>query len=65
PEAMRRELEERFIRMASILRQPGIAAPMEIVDPRNTRPIIVEYVRNTLAVNATQLGPKLRVGMRP
>jgi acetyl-CoA carboxylase carboxyltransferase component len=65
PEALRKEIEDRFIRMASILRQPGIAAPMEIVDPRNTRPLIVEYIRNTHAVNATQLGPKLRVGMRP
>jgi acetyl-CoA carboxylase carboxyltransferase component len=65
PDARRKELEERFIRMASILRQPGIAAPMEIVDPRDTRPLIIDYVRKTHAVNATQLGPKIRVGMRP
>ncbi len=65
PEARRRELEERYIRMASVLRQPGLAAPMEIIDPRDTRPAIIDYIRRTHAVNATQLGPKIRVGMRP
>ena len=65
PEARRKELEERFIRMASVLRQPGLAAPMEIIDPRDTRPAVIDYIRKTHAVNATQLGPKIRVGMRP
>lgn len=65
PEATRRQLEERFIRFASILRQPGIANPLEIIDPRDTRRVIIDYVRRTHAINATQLGPKLRVGMRP
>ncbi len=65
PVARRQELEDRFIRMASVLRQPGIVAPMEIIAPRDTRPAIIEYVRKTRGVSATQLGPKLRVGMRP
>jgi acetyl-CoA carboxylase carboxyltransferase component len=65
PAARRRELEEYYLRLASVLRQPGIARPSEIVDPRDTRPILVDYIRRTLAVNATQLGPKVRVGMRP
>ncbi|HEY7269528.1 MAG TPA: carboxyl transferase domain-containing protein, partial [Dehalococcoidia bacterium] len=65
PDARRQELEERFIRLASILRQPGIANPMEIIDPRDTRPAIVDYIRKTHATNASQLGPKIRVGMRP
>ena len=51
--------------MASGLRQPGQAAPMEIRDPRDTRPAIIDYVRKTHPVNATQLGPTRRVGMRP
>ena len=51
--------------MASVLRQPGIATPMEIIDPVDTRPAIVDYIRKTHAVNVNQLGPKLRVGMRP
>jgi acetyl-CoA carboxylase carboxyltransferase component len=65
PAARRRELEERFIRMASILRQPGIASPLEIIDPRDTRPAVIDYIRKTHPINATQLGPKLRPGMRP
>ncbi|HJN49872.1 MAG: carboxyl transferase domain-containing protein [Pseudomonadales bacterium] len=65
PEAKRKELEERYIRMASVLRQPGLATPMEIIDPRDSRPAIIDYIRKTHAVNATQLGPKIRVGMRP
>jgi acetyl-CoA carboxylase carboxyltransferase component len=65
PAALRRQLEQRFIRSASIVRQPGLAHPLEIIDPRDTRPAIIDYVRRTHAVNATQLGPKLRAGMRP
>lgn len=65
PEARRKEIEDRFIRMASILLQPGIAQPLEIIDPRDTRPAIIDYIRKTHAVNATRLGVKLRVGMRP
>lgn len=65
PEAKRLEIEERFQKMASILRQPGVTGPMEVIDPRDTRPAIIDYVRKTYAVTATQLGPKLRVGMRP
>jgi len=37
----------------------------EIIDPRDTRPVLVDFVRRAQAINATQLGPKLRVGMRP
>jgi acetyl-CoA carboxylase carboxyltransferase component len=65
PVARRLEIEERFQRMASVLRQPGLARPLEIIDPRDTRPAIVDYLRKSHAVNATRLGPKLRVGMRP
>ena len=65
PVARRLEIEDRFQRMASVLRQPGLARPLEIIDPRDTRPAIVDYLRKSHAVNATRLGPKLRVGMRP
>jgi acetyl-CoA carboxylase carboxyltransferase component len=65
PVAKRLEIEDRFQRMASVMRQPGLARPMEVIDPRDTRPAIVDYLRKSHAVNATRLGPKLRVGMRP
>lgn len=63
PEATRIEIEDRFNRLASVLRRPQTAE--DIVDPRNTRPLIVEFIRRAQAVNASQVGPKLRVGMRP
>lgn len=65
PEAKRLEIEERFQRMASVMRQPALARPQEVIDPRDTRPAIVDFVRKTHAVNASRLGPRLRVGMRP
>ena len=65
PVARRLEIEERFQRMASILRQPGLARPQEIIDPRDTRPAIVDFIRRSHAANGSRLGPKLRVGMRP
>jgi acetyl-CoA carboxylase carboxyltransferase component len=65
PVARRLEIEERFQRMASVLRQPGLARPQEVIDPRDTRPAVVDFIRKSHAVNATRLGPKLRVGMRP
>jgi acetyl-CoA carboxylase carboxyltransferase component len=65
PVARRLEIEARYQRMASVLRQPGLARPLEIIDPRDTRPAIVDYLRKSHQVNATRLGPKLRVGMRP
>ena len=65
PIALRNQIEERFIKAASVLRQPGLATPLEVIDPRDTRPAIIDYLRMTHPVNATQLGPKIRVGMRP
>jgi acetyl-CoA carboxylase carboxyltransferase component len=65
PDAKRLEIEDRFQRMASVLRQPALARPQEVIDPRDTRPAIVDFIRKTHGVNATRLGPRLRVGMRP
>ncbi len=63
PEGARIEIEERLNRMASVMRRPQFVE--EIIDPRDTRPVVVQFVRQAQAVVATQLGPKLRVGMRP
>ena len=35
--------------MASVLRQPGLARPQEIIDPRDTRPAIVDFIRRSHA----------------
>jgi acetyl-CoA carboxylase carboxyltransferase component len=63
PEALRRDLEERLNGLASVTRRPQFVD--EVIDPRATRPLLVEFVRRAQEINAGQLGPKLRVGMRP
>jgi len=63
PVAMRIDLEERLNTMASVTRRPQFVD--EVIDPRDTRPLLVEFVRRAQEINAAQLGPKLRVGMRP
>jgi acetyl-CoA carboxylase carboxyltransferase component len=63
PEALRRELEQRLNGLASVTRRPQFVD--EVIDPRATRPLLVEFVRRAQEINAGQLGPKLRVGMRP
>jgi hypothetical protein len=49
--------------MASVMNRTNLAD--EIIDPRDTRPIMVDFVRRSQAYLAANLGPKLRVGMRP
>lgn len=63
PERTRIEIEERLNALASVMRRPQLAD--EIIDPRDTRPVLVEFVRAAQPIIATQLGPKLRTGMRP
>ncbi len=63
PEAMRLQLEQRLNTMASVTRRPNFVD--EVIDPRDTRPLLVEFVRRAQQITAAQLGPKLRVGMRP
>jgi acetyl-CoA carboxylase carboxyltransferase component len=63
PDGMRKEIEERLNMMASVTRRPQFVD--EVIDPRDTRPAIIDFVRRAQAVNAAQLGPKLRLGMRP
>jgi len=63
PERTRIEMEERLNALASVLHRPQFVD--EIVDPRDTRPLVVDFVRRAQGIIATQLGPKLRVGMRP
>jgi len=64
PDALRRELEEEL----ASLRSPFLTAEAfgveEIIDPRETRPLLVEWVRRAADVAATGLGPPAR-GHRP
>lgn len=65
PDALRRQLEEEL----SALRDPILTAEVfgveEIIDPRDTRPLLVEFVRRAYEIiQAGSHGPKAR-GMRP
>ena len=64
PEAMRRELEEKL----ASLRNPFLSAESfgieEIIDPRETRPLIVDWARRAWELLPTECMPKTR-GLRP
>jgi acetyl-CoA carboxylase carboxyltransferase component len=64
PDALRRELEDRL----ASLRSPFLTAEAfgieEIIDPRDTRPLLVDWVRRAKQIVAREHGPKAR-GMRP
>jgi len=67
PEAKRLEIEERLKKRASPLRtaaQYGLMSLEDVIDPRDTRSILCEFVHQAWEVTATQLGPKYR-GIRP
>jgi len=64
PEALRKEIEDRLAAVTS----PFLTAEMfgieEIIDPRDTRPLLCEWIETAYRIPPTQLGPKKR-GMRP
>jgi len=64
PEKLRAELEARFNKIRSPLRTAEMFGIEEIIDPRETRPLLVEWVRQAYEIVPTQLGPRTRM-MRP
>ena len=65
PEAKRVEIENRLDQLSSPFRTAEAFGVEEIIDPRDTRPLLCEFVRRAQDIAATQLGPKARVGVRP
>ena len=65
PEVKRSEIEERIAQLRSPFRTAEAFEVEEIIDPRDTRPILCEFVRHAQQITATQLGTKSRVGIRP
>ncbi len=66
-EAKRLEIEEYLNKRSSPLRTAaefGLNGVEDVIDPRDTRPLLCEFVKQAQEVTATQLGPKYR-GMRP
>ena len=65
PEAKRIEIENRLRELSSPFKTAEKFGVEEMIDPRDSRPIMCEFVRDAQAVTATQLGPKYRLGIRP
>jgi acetyl-CoA carboxylase carboxyltransferase component len=64
PPAYRRQIEEKLDRLRSPFRTAEAFGIEEIIDPRDTRPILCDWVAGAYEQLATQLGPKAR-GYRP
>lgn len=64
PEKLRRELEEQFNAVRSPIRTAEAFGIEEIIDPRDTRPILTDWVEQAYAIVPTQLGIRART-MRP
>lgn len=64
PKALREEIEKRLSKVTS----PFLTAEMfgieEIIDPRDTRPLLCEWIETAYRLLPSELGPKKR-GMRP
>lgn len=63
PDAKREEIERRLQLLASPFRTAE-ATGQDIIDPRETRPLVVDFVHDAQRVLATQLGPS-PLGYRP
>ncbi|WP_423802415.1 acyl-CoA carboxylase subunit beta [Neobacillus sp. SAB-20_R2A] len=64
PEALLKELLERMESVRSPLRTAEAFGVEEIIDPRDTRPLLCEWVRDAYELLPQQLGPSSH-GMRP
>ena len=60
PELRRRELEDMLEQFRSPLRTAEAFGIEEVIDPRDTRPLLCEWVKLAYELLPTQLGPKAR-----
>ena len=60
PDARRRELEDMLEQYRSPFRTAEAFGIEEVIDPRDTRPLICDWVELAYDITATQLGPKSR-----
>jgi acetyl-CoA carboxylase carboxyltransferase component len=64
PQALRKEIEDRLSKVISPFRTAEIFGVEEIIDPRETRPLLCEWVQTAYRLLPSQLGP-IKRGMRP
>ena len=60
PTARRLELEERYHQLASPFRTAERFGVTDIIDPRETRPLLCDWVLDAWEVATTQVGPRAR-----
>jgi acetyl-CoA carboxylase carboxyltransferase component len=61
PEARRRELEERLTKLRSPFRAAETGDVIDIIDPRDTRPIICKFIKAAQSYLQRNVGPKRSV----
>lgn len=61
PEARRRELEQALEKYRSPFRTAEAFGIEEIIDPRDTRPLLCDWARLAYEILPTQVGPKTRI----
>lgn len=64
PDKKRQELEDKLSSMRSPLLTAEAFGVEEIIDPRVTRRLLIDWARRAYEIECTQLGPRSR-GMRP
>jgi len=64
PRALREEIERRLSKVTSPFRTAEMFGIEEIIDPRDTRPLLCEWIETAYRLLPSELGPKKR-GMRP
>jgi len=64
PEATEREIAERLNKLSSPFRSAEVFSIEEIIDPRDTRTLLCDWVNTAYRLLPHELGPKKR-GMRP
>jgi acetyl-CoA carboxylase carboxyltransferase component len=65
PEQARIELEARLKQMKSVFPIAEALGIEDIIDPRDTRPLLIRYLEAAIPRLAHDLGPKPRYGVRP
>ena len=65
PEAARKEIEDRLKSLASPFRTAHNCGIEEIIDPRNTRPLLSKFIEAAQRVLKIQLGPVNGPGFWP
>jgi methylmalonyl-CoA decarboxylase subunit alpha len=65
PELTRRDIEARLRMMKSVFPIAEAFAIEDLIDPRETRPLLVRYLEAAIPRQMHDLGPKPRYGVRP